>query len=234
MQIKTIIGFLLTTNIFKVFNWEKTKMAYIYMDESWDLTFWAEWNNSKYFVISFLITKTEKDAEIIMKNFYKWTNWRWKKIKWAFFHSTKESIRSIKRILDLTSRRDMNIVSIIIDKTKISSKEIKNIHALYNKLAWELLQLCEKRWILLWWKHYFIASRKETNNNLKQELIKSLNNSHSTLLNIEVTIDIPQHKKWLEIVDACSHAIFKKYENWDYELYSVIKNKIILEKQKFN
>ena len=76
MQIKTIIEFLLTTNIFKAFNWEKTKMSYIYMDESWDLTFWAEWNNSKYFVISFLITKTEKDAEIIMKNFYKWTNWR--------------------------------------------------------------------------------------------------------------------------------------------------------------
>lgn len=210
-------------------------MAYIYMDESGDLTFWAEWENSKYFVITFLISKSEKDTDIVMKNFYKWTNWRWKKIKWAFFHSTKESSRSIKRILDLTSRREMSIVSIIIDKEKVSSKERNDIHLLYNKLAWELLQQCERRNYLSFKdKHYFIASRKETNYNLKQGLIDYLNKSHSALLNIEITIDIPQHQRWLEIVDACSHAIFRKYENRDYGLYSVIKNKIILEKQIFN
>ena len=209
-------------------------MAYIYMDESWDLTFWGGYENSKYFVISFLITKSEKDSEVIMKNFYKWTKWKWKSIKWAFFHSTKESTHSIKRILDLTSRREMNIVSIVIDKSKISSKKSADTHMLYNQLAWELLQQCERRGIITWWKHYFIISRKETNYNLKQDLLNHLNNSHSALLDIDIAIDIPQHQRWLEIVDACTHAIFRKYENWDFELYSVIKNKIILEKQNFD
>ena len=210
-------------------------MAYIYMDESGDLTFWKNWEWSRYFVITFLIAKLEKDAEIIMKNFYKWTNWRWKTIKWAFFHSTKESNRSIKRILDLTSRRKMDIVSAVLDKDNISSKYRSDTHSLYNKLTWELLQQCEKRGFLRWWtKHYFIASRKETNQFLKQNFIEQLNKSHSPLLNIDITIDIPQHRSWLEIVDACSHAIFRRYENWDFELYSVIKNKVILEKQIFD
>jgi len=206
-------------------------MAYIYMDESWDL--WFEWNGSKYFLITFLISKTEKEAEIIMKNFYKWTNWRWKSIKWTFFHSTRESNRSIKRILDLTSRRDMYIASIFIKKTDTHLYNKKDIHNLYNKLAWELLQICERRWFLWQWRHHFIASRKETNQYLKEKFINCLNNSHTALLDIDITIDIPQHKKGLEIVDVCSHAIFKKYENWDFELYSVIKNKILLEKQIF-
>ena len=207
-------------------------MAYIYMDESGDLTLNTKYW-SKFFVITFLIAKSEKETEIIMKNFYKWTNWRWRTIKWAFFHSTKESNRSIKRILDLTSRRDMNIVSIISNKNNINKQYKNDVHKLYSWLAWELLQQCEKRWFLGVWKHYFVLSRKETNQNLKEKFINYLNNSHSDLLDIDISIDIPQHKKGLEIVDACSHAIFRKVENWDFELYSVIKNKIILEKQIF-
>ena len=207
-------------------------MSYVYMDESGDLSF-NNTNWSKFFIITFLISKSERETEIIMKNFYKWTNWKWKSIKWAFFHSTKESTRSIKRIIHLSSRRDMNIVSIIINKEKVNSYDKTHTHDLYNKLAWELLNQCEKRWFLNWWKHFFIASRKETSQYLKKEFINYLNKSHTSLLDIEITIDIPQHRKWLEIVDACSHAIFKKLESWDFELYSIIKNKILLEKNFF-
>ena len=164
-------------------------MAYIYMDESGDLTLNTKYW-SKFFVITFLIAKSEKETENIMK-------------------------------------------SIISNKNNINKQYKNDVHKLYSWLAWELLQQCEKRWFLGVWKHYFVLSRKETNQNLKEKFINYLNNSHSDLLDIDISIDIPQHKKGLEIVDACSHAIFRKVENWDFELYSVIKNKIILEKQIF-
>ena len=91
-------------------------MAYIYMDESWDLGFndkeWA----SKYFIITFLISNSVKDMELIMKNVRKWAAWKHTKLYWTFFHATKENQSANKRVLDLASRRDIKALSIIVEK----------------------------------------------------------------------------------------------------------------------
>jgi len=156
---------------------------------------------------------------------------KWLKMKWTFFHATKEETNTVKRILDLVSRRDIKIVSMILDKNVIPYELTTDSHKLYNSITWELLKQCEKRWYLQNNdKIYFIASRRETSKNLNQNFINTINNSHSDLVKIETFIKSPKETSWLEIVDAISHAIYKKYEEKDLEFYSIIKNKIILEK----
>lgn len=113
-----------------------------------------------------------------------------------------------------------------------------NKHNFYNEIVCYLLCQCEKRGYLLSNdKINFIASRRETNKNLNQNFIKMVNNSHSNLLQIKILIKSPKEESGLEVVDAISHAIYQKYEKQDFELYSIIKNKIVLEKlyekQKF-
>ena len=99
----------------------------------------------------------------------------------------------------------------------------------------ELLFQCEKRgYINSNWPVHFIASRKETKKQLNENFVSHLKSSHSDLLNIDILIDNPSQVKWLELVDPISFAIYQKYEYWDLELYSIIKNKIILELQNFN
>lgn len=211
-------------------------MAYIYMDESGDLGFNDYELNSKFFIITFLIANNEKEISNVMKNLYKWMEGKKvRRKKSAFFHANQEWKASVKRALDLASRRDIKVVSLILQKDIISRKDKENIHSLYNKAVWYLLEQCERRNYLTYKdKHYFIASRKETKRQLNENFISYLASSHSDLLDIDIIIDNPSQVKWLELVDPISFAIYQKYEYWDLELYSVIKNKIILELQNFN
>ena len=211
-------------------------MAYIYMDESGDLGFNDYELNSKFFIITFLIANNEKEISNVMKNLYKWMEGKKvRRKKSAFFHANQEWKSSVKRALDLASRRDIKVVSLVLQKDIISRNDKENIHSLYNKAVWYLLEQCERRNYLTYKdKHYFIASRKETKRQLNENFISYLASSHSDLLDIDIIIDNPSKVKWLELVDPISFAIYQKYEYWDLELYSVIKNKIILELQNFN
>jgi len=209
-------------------------MAYIYMDESGDLGFNENWG-SQYFIITFLISKSEKDMEIIMKNVRKRAVWSKMKIYWTFFHSHKSSKNVVKRVLDLTSRRDIFSVALLVKKENIPTKFRNNIHRFYNYMVWELLEICQKRWLLNRGEtHIFIASRRETNKQLNSDFIEYLKSKKYELFKFDFKISTPNQIKWLEVVDAISFSIEQKYEKWDLELYSVIKNKIILEKQIFN
>jgi hypothetical protein len=76
-----------------------------------------------------------------------------------------------------------------------------------------------------WGSQYFI---------INTNFIEYLKSKKYELFKFEFKISTPNQIKWLEVVDAISFAIEQKYEKWDLELYSVIKNKIILEKQIFN
>ena len=205
-------------------------MIYIYMDESGDLNI----NNiywSNFFVITFLITSDEKDMKIVMKNLHSWMKWKWIKMKWTFFHSTKEEINSVKRLLDLVSRRNIKIASHIIDKSKIPYKLLLDKHNFYNEIVKILLWQCEIRWFFSNNTNvHFIASRRETNKILNQKFVKTVNEWHSNLINIDIFIKSPKEESWLEIVDALSRAMYKKYEENNFELYSIIKNHIVLEK----
>lgn len=212
------------------------RMAYIYMDESWDLGFNDYELNSKYFLITFLVVDNEKEVNNVMKNLYKWMDGKKvRRKKSSFFHANQEWKTSVKRALDLASRRDIIIISLILKKDTLSSKDKEDIHTLYNRSVWYLLEQCEKRGYLSTKdKHYFIASRKETKKQLNEDFIAFISSSHSDLLNIDILINTPSNVKWLELVDPISYAIYQKYENWDLELYSIVKNKVMMEFQNFN
>ena len=209
-----------------------TNMAYIYMDESGDLGFSNKIWSSKYFIITFLIAKNEKDLEIIMKNIRKRAIWKWVKINWTFFHSNKESTNIVKRILDLISRKDIKIVASIINKRELPYNLKNNLHVLYNDIVYKLLELCKNRWFFVVWDLIkFTASRRETKKSLNENFKKYILNQLNNILKIDIQIKAPWFDGWLEIVDAVAFALHRKYEHNDFELYWIIKNKIILEKQ---
>ncbi len=204
------------------------------MDESGDLWFNMNYWNSKYFLITFLISNTEDEVDMVMKNVYKWMAWKKLKRKWSFFHSNKESVQSVKRALDLASRRKFFIVSLIINKQNVPYEYKKNQHILYNNTVKELLFQCEKRgYINSNGPVYFIASCKETNKYLNNQFVETVKSAVSKLIKFDITIKSPESSKWLELVDAISFSLFQKYEKVNFDLYSVIKNKIVLEKQIF-
>ena len=160
----------------------------------------------------------------------------WKKLKrkWSFFHSNKESVQSVKRALDLASRRNFVIVSLILNKQNVPFEYKRNQHILYNNAVRELLFQCEKRgYINSNWPVHFIASRKETNKYLNNQFIITVKSAVSWLIKFDVKIKSPESSKWLELVDSISFSLFQKYEKSNFDLYSVIKNKIVLEKQIF-
>lgn len=209
-------------------------MAYIYMDESWDLGFSNKIWSSKYFIITFLITKNEKDPEIIMKNVRKRAAWKWAMPYWSFFHSYKHWDNIVKRVLDLLSRREIYSIAAIAKKENIPYSLKKDIHKLYNKLVYSLLEIWFQRWFFKTnEKIFFIASRRETNKYLNVSFINYLKSKQNNFGNIEYKIMTPNQTKWLEVVDAVSFALNQKYEKGNLDLFSVIKNKIKLEKQIF-
>ena len=152
-------------------------MTYIFMDESWDLTF-HNIHGSCFFLITFLITSNEKDMKLVMKNLHSRMKWKKVKMKWSFFHATKEDPASIKRVLDLITRREIKIISMILDKSQYQDSE-EWVHNLYNKIVGELLKECEKKHFFQDSRIQFIASRRETNKNLNQNFITTLQNYHS-------------------------------------------------------
>ena len=207
-------------------------MAYIYMDESWDLGFENIWlKNSNYFSITFLITNSKKDLELIMKNTYSRMAWKRIRIKESFFHSNKESIQCIKKLLNLCTHRNFKITSLIFDKNKLPYNLKNEKHKLYNLMVWELLKICEQKWFI---NHsetiFFTASRRETKKELIKDFFNYIKEITKYFRDFRVQIWNPWIEKGLEVVDAISFSIYKKYESNDSSLYNIIKDQIIFEK----
>jgi len=77
----------------------------------------------------------------------------------------------------------------------------------------------------------FIASRFYTNKILSKKFVeyitRHLLQNHD--IGIDLSIAIPQNEKWLQIVDAISRAIFRKYEQSDMLFYNMICHNVTLE-----
>lgn len=207
-------------------------MAYIYMDESGDLWFNGIWiRNSRYFIITFLIAVDKKDLDLVMKNTYSWMWWKWIRIKETFFHSNKESIPCVMKVLKLCSYRNIKIATLIFDKNKIYNSMRNEPHKLYNFMVWELIKFCENAWLI---SHretiFFVASRRETKKELNKQFLDYISTITMDFFDFRVKIWLPRLEKWLEVVDCISFSIFKKYESNDSSLYMIIKDKIFIEK----
>lgn len=203
-------------------------MAYIYMDESGDLSNIEILWNTKFFNITFLYCKDKRTPNSIIKKLNHWMLWKWIKVVWMF-HACHEKESSILKALKLVSQKDVFIMNLRIDKVKINKKE--DIHELYNQAVDELIRFVfSSRFIYKNEITFFIASRRETNKALNEKFLHFLKYKYQKE-NIIFQISTPLQEKWLQVVDIVSHAFFRKYEFNDTTEYNIIQDKILIEEK---
>jgi len=207
-------------------------MAYIYMDESGDLGFdITKSRTSKFFVITFLVTKDEKTTNIIMKKSFNWMKHKKIKIKWWVFHAFSHLESTIQKVLNIATEYDISIMTLVLDKRKVYSHTNSEKHVLYNIIVNKLLDavinknlVSDKDEII-----HFIASRRETSKTLNEQFVNYLKNKHKDQPNIIFEIKTPHQSKWLQLVDTISFSIYKKYENSNSNFYEIFEKKIKIE-----
>ncbi len=207
-------------------------MVYIYMDESGDLGFdITKWRTSKFFVITFLITKDEKTPNIIMKKSFNWMKHKKIKIKWWVFHAFSHLESTIQKVLNIAIEYDISIMTLVLDKRKVYSYTNSEKHVLYNIIVNKLLDavinknlVSDKDEII-----HFIASRRETSKTLNEQFVNYLKNKHKDQPNIIFEIKTPHQSKGLQLVDTISFSIYKKYENNNLDFYVIFEKKIKIE-----
>jgi hypothetical protein len=209
-------------------------MAYIFMDESGNLGFdFSKKKTSKYFVISFLFVKSEKDkktiSKIVKKIFSGFTKNELKHHTGSL-HCYKEKPKTRLKLLALLKEKDISIINIYLNKKKVYTRLHDEKQILYNYVTNILLdRIFTKKLIPLDEKIYLIASRRETNRflneNFKGYLRTQVKNNHQA--DIEIIIKPPNEEKCLQVVDFVSWAIFRKYEYDDESYMRILKDRII-------
>jgi hypothetical protein len=212
-------------------------MSYIYLDESGDLGFnFDKKKTSKYFVIACLFVKEKRPIEKIIKKIFSNFSKKEVKIHGGVIHAYKEKSSTKTKILTLLSRKDISIISIYLNKSKVYTKLQDEKHVLYNYVANILLdRIYTKKLIPTNEEIKLIASRRETNKFLNENFCGYLKSqvSEKHKLDIKVEIKSPQQEKCLQIVDCVCWAIFRKREHKDDLFYKIIKEKIAEESPLF-
>lgn len=211
-------------------------MAYIFMDESWDLGFSKDKKNSKYFIVTFLFINDKKPLDKIIKKVFSWLSKKSIKISWWVLHCTKEKSTTRVRLLSLCKKADMYIMTIYLNKSKVYTHLQNEKHILYNYVVNILLdRITTKKIIPTKGTIEFIASRRETSKLLNQNFLWYLKkNIQSKPFDIKFNIKTPLQEKWLQVVDFCCRAIYQKYEKQEEDYYTLIKSLIIEEKWLFS
>jgi hypothetical protein len=212
-------------------------MAFIFLDESGDLGFnFKKKKTSRHFVIAFLFVKDKKSIEkIIKKTFSKFSKLEVKN-HGGVIHAFKEKPTTRQKILTSLNEKDVAIISIYLNKSKVYTKLQDEKHVLYNYVTNILLdRIYTKKLIPTKEPITLVASRRETNKflneNFKRYIDHQAKNNHK--INIDVKIKTPSEEKSLQVVDYASWAIFRKYECGDDSYYNLIKNKITEESPLF-
>ena len=208
------------------------EMAYIYMDESWDLGFdKTRERTSNYFVITFLVKKDEKTPNVIMKKANNWMKHKKIKIKWWVYHAFSHLESTNQKVLSIAMNYDISIMTLILDKSKVYSHPSSEKHIFYNIIVNKLLDAVINKNLIPNGNEiiYFIASRRETSKTLNEQFVNYLQNRHKDQPNIQFEIKTPHQSKWLQLVDTMTYSIFQKYEYDNLNLYSIFDRKIIIE-----
>lgn len=210
-------------------------MKYLFLDESGDLGFNPKKKNSKYFVITILFTSDKKPLELIVKKIHKNLRKKVKKLSGGILHSVKEKPITRKRLLKLLAEKDVSIMTIYLNKSKVYTHLQDEKHVLYNYVTNILLDRIMKRHLGKDREVILIAARRETNKFLnagfKNYLESQLKNKHRVVIKIE--IKSPSEEKALQAVDFASWSIFRKYEHGDSSYYLLIKKIIVEENPLF-
>ncbi len=211
-------------------------MAYIFLDESGDLGFdRTKERSSKYFLITFLVVDQKRPVEKIVKT----THASLKKVhkqRGGVLHCYHETPTTRIRLLTKLAQKDIKIMTVYLNKSKVYTRLHKEKDVLYNFVTNILLdRICSKKLIPKDQKVELIASRKETNKflntNFKNYLSTQVKNNHQ--LDISIEIKTPHEEKSLQAVDFLSWSIFRKYERGDASYYNIFKEKIYEENALF-
>lgn len=210
-------------------------MPYIYLDESGCLWFdFSKKKTSKYFVVTFLFVNNKRSIEKVVKNiFSSFSKVEVKRHCWVL-HCYKEHPKTKTKLFSLLKDKDISVMSIYLNKQKVYTQLQDEKHILYNYITNILLDRIYTKKLLDTGDITLIASRRETNKFLNENFksyLQKTNKQKWFSLNIE--IKTPTEEKCLQIVDACSWVIFRKYEHNDHAYYNLLKSKIIEENSLF-
>ncbi|MEK7160234.1 MAG: DUF3800 domain-containing protein [Patescibacteria group bacterium] len=210
-------------------------MKYLFLDESGDLGFNPKKKNSKYFVITILFASDKKPLENIVKKIHKNLRKNVKKLSGGVLHAVKEKPITRKRLLRLLVDKEVAIMTIFLNKSKVYTHLQDEKHVLYNYVTNILLDRIMTKHLDKDKEIILIAAKRETNKFLnagfKDYLENQLKNKHKALITIE--IKMPSEEKALQAVDFASWSIFRKYEHGDDSYYKLIKKIIVEESPLF-
>ena len=210
-------------------------MSYIFLDESGCLGFdFSKWKTSKYFVVTFLFVEDKRPVEkIVRKIFSSFTKVEVKR-HCGTLHCYKEHPRIKTKLFNLLKDKNISVMSIYLNKRKVYTRLQDEKHVLYNYITNILIDRIMTKKLLSDTTITLVASRRETNKFLNENFKNYLEQSNwEKWFNIHVEIKTPTEEKCLQIVDACSWAIFRKHEHGDEEYYNILKSKIIEENSLF-
>lgn len=212
-------------------------MAYIFLDESGDLGFnFKKKKTSKYFVIACMFVKDKKSVEKVIKNIFAKFSKTETKNHNGVLHACKEKPLTRQKLLNLLNKKDISVISIYLNKSKVYTKLQDEKHVLYNYVANILIdRIYTKKLISIVEPIILIASRRETNKFLNQNFCNYLSNQVVGNHKIKISIEIktPKQEKCLQVVDFICWATFRKYEHKDETYSNLIKSKIVEESSLF-
>ena len=210
-------------------------MSYIYLDESGCLWFdFKKGKTSKYFVVTFLFVEDKRPIEKIVKKIFAGFTKVEVKRHCGSLHCYKEHPKTKTKLFTLLKQKDVSVMAIYLNKKKVYTKLQDEKHVLYNYITNILIDRIITKKLLKQKDITLIASRRETNKFLNQNFKSYLEASNwDKGVNLSVKIKTPTEEKCLQVVDACSWAIFRKHEHWDDEYYNILKSKIIEENSLF-
>lgn len=209
-------------------------MAYIFLDESGDLGFKP--TSSKWFIFTIVLTNDHRKVEKVIKKIRNGLKKKYKRVNELHAYHSQPLIR--KKMLKLLSEnRDLKVFCVILNKKKVYVDLQNQKNYLYNYTANILLDRLHhnKKLVDINEPIELYIDQKDTNKFIRDNFEKYLKQNFTKRGNIKVNIKIkPSHtEKCLQAVDFISWAIFRKYEQNDYEYYEIIKSKVLEENLLF-
>lgn len=204
-------------------------MKCIFLDESGDLGFGKK--SSKYLVISLLVCDIKVEQEIrriikkIRQRILKKKLRRSPEIKW---NNSSDKIRF--KILTKASEKNIEIFSVILDKSKVYDYLKDKKHKLYNYLCNLILNECVLDEKII----YLFVDRSKTKRSLRDDFDEYIRFKLKNLdCNIKIKHEDSKNNGGLQVLDFICGAIFNKYEFKNKEYYDIIKNLIVTERKLF-
>lgn len=211
--------------------------SYIFLDESGDLGFdFKKKKTSKYFLITFLFVNNPKPIEKTIKKIFQSFSKVEVKNHGGILHAYKEKPKTRQRLLSDLAKKEVTIMSIYLNKSKVYTRLKDEKQVLYNYVTNILLdRIYTKKIIPLDKEIVLVAARRETNKFFNQNFSSYLEGQVLDHHKVKISIEIKtmHESKCLQAVDCVCWALFRKREHGDEFYANLIKSKIVEESPLF-